>query len=80
MRPFTFTHDRDFDRRYDGHPGRFSPDGRLIAVGLKEQGFGSGMRRPDPGRPAARWRRAARSRRSPSPRTDERWQPSPATA
>jgi WD40 repeat protein/tRNA A-37 threonylcarbamoyl transferase component Bud32 len=37
-RPFTFTHDRDFDRTYDGHPGRFSPDGRLIAVGLKEEG------------------------------------------
>ena len=39
-RPFTFTHDRDFSRTgYDGHPGRLSPDGRLIAVGLKEQGI-----------------------------------------
>ena len=38
-RPFRFTHDRDFDRAYDGHPGRFSPDGRLIAVGLKEEGI-----------------------------------------
>ena len=25
--------------RRDGHPGKFSPDGRLIAVGLKEQGI-----------------------------------------
>jgi len=38
-RPFRFTHDRDFDAAYDRHPGRFSPDGRLIAVGLKEQGI-----------------------------------------
>ena len=39
-RPFTFTHDRKFSRTgYDGHPGRLSPDGRLIAVGLKEQGI-----------------------------------------
>ena len=39
-RPFTFTHDRAFSTTgYDGHPGRFSPDGRLIAVGLKEQGI-----------------------------------------
>jgi WD40 repeat protein/DNA-binding SARP family transcriptional activator len=37
-RPFTFTHDRFFDPYGDGHPGEFSPDGRLIAVGLKEQG------------------------------------------
>jgi WD40 repeat protein len=37
-RPFTFTHDRDFDEGYDLHPGRFSPDGRLIATGLKKQG------------------------------------------
>ena len=38
-RPFTFTHDRNFSRNgFDGHPGRLSPDGRLIAVGLKEQG------------------------------------------
>jgi WD40 repeat protein len=39
-RPFTFTHDRTFSTTgYDGHPGRFSPDGRLIAVGLKEEGI-----------------------------------------
>jgi WD40 repeat protein len=38
-RPFTFTHDRTFSAAgFDGHPGEFSPDGRLIAVGLKEQG------------------------------------------
>jgi WD40 repeat protein/tRNA A-37 threonylcarbamoyl transferase component Bud32 len=38
-RSFRFTHDRTFSAQgYDGHPGRFSPDGRLIAVGLKEQG------------------------------------------
>ena len=38
-RPFTFTHDRHFSTNgFDGHPGRLSPDGRLIAVGLKEQG------------------------------------------
>ena len=38
-RPFTFTHDRTFSTTgFDGHPGRLSPDGRLIAVGLKEQG------------------------------------------
>ena len=38
-RPFTFTHDRTFSATgYDGHPGRLSPDSRLIAVGLKERG------------------------------------------
>jgi WD40 repeat protein len=38
-RPFTFTNDGTFSRTgYDGHPGRISPDGRLIAVGLKERG------------------------------------------
>ena len=38
-RRFTFTHDRRFSATgYDGHPGVFSPDGRLIAVGLKKQG------------------------------------------
>ena len=35
---FTFTHDRAFDASYDRHPGKFSPDGRLIAVGLKQDG------------------------------------------
>ena len=39
-RPFTFTHDRKFSTTgIDNHPGRLSPDGRLIAVGLKEQGI-----------------------------------------
>jgi WD40 repeat protein/tRNA A-37 threonylcarbamoyl transferase component Bud32 len=39
-RPFRFTHDRTFSPSgYDGHPGEFSPDGRLIAVGLKEEGI-----------------------------------------
>ena len=37
---------------YDGHPGRFSPDGRLIAVGLKEQGIASGTRGAETGRGA----------------------------
>ena len=38
-RPFTFTDDRTFSSTgYDGHPGAFSPDGRLIAVGLKRHG------------------------------------------
>jgi WD40 repeat protein/tRNA A-37 threonylcarbamoyl transferase component Bud32 len=40
-RVFRFTHDRAFDPAgYGGHPGRLSPDGRLIAVGLKEKGIG----------------------------------------
>ena len=38
-RPFRFTHDRAPDPLFDQHPGRFSPDGRLIAVGLKERGI-----------------------------------------
>jgi WD40 repeat protein/tRNA A-37 threonylcarbamoyl transferase component Bud32 len=39
-RSFTFTHDRTFDPRgFDGHPGRFSPDGSLMAIGLKERGI-----------------------------------------
>jgi WD40 repeat protein/tRNA A-37 threonylcarbamoyl transferase component Bud32 len=39
-RPFTFTHDRRFSPAgYDGHPGEFSTDGRLIAVGLKKEGI-----------------------------------------
>ena len=38
-RTFTFTHDRTISATgFDGHPGRFSPDGRLLAVGLKERG------------------------------------------
>ena len=39
-RRFTFTHDPVPDIAFSGHPGIFSPDGRLIAVGLKEQGIG----------------------------------------
>jgi WD40 repeat protein/tRNA A-37 threonylcarbamoyl transferase component Bud32 len=39
-RTFRFTDDRDFDESFDRHPGRFSPDGRLIAVGLKREGIG----------------------------------------
>jgi WD40 repeat protein/tRNA A-37 threonylcarbamoyl transferase component Bud32 len=39
-RRFTFTHDRAPDPGgYDGHPGSFSPDGRLLALGLNEQGI-----------------------------------------
>ena len=38
-RRFTFTHDRNPDPFYDVHPGRFSPDGRLIALGLKRRGI-----------------------------------------
>jgi WD40 repeat protein len=37
-RGFTFTHDRA-PSGYDGHPGSFSPDGRLVAVGLNDQGI-----------------------------------------
>jgi WD40 repeat protein len=36
-RPFTFTHDQVGEYR---HPGTFSPDGRLIAVGLRGGGIG----------------------------------------
>jgi WD40 repeat protein len=39
-RTFTFTHDRTISQAgLDGHPGAFSPDARLIAVGLKERGI-----------------------------------------
>jgi WD40 repeat protein/tRNA A-37 threonylcarbamoyl transferase component Bud32 len=37
-RHFTFTHDRA-PWGYDGRPGSFSPDGRLVALGLKKQGI-----------------------------------------
>jgi WD40 repeat protein len=37
-RRFTFTHDRGLSGWPDRHPGKFSPDGRLIAVGLKAEG------------------------------------------
>jgi WD40 repeat protein/tRNA A-37 threonylcarbamoyl transferase component Bud32 len=38
-RPFRFTQDRNSVRLSEHHPGRFSPDGRLIAVGLKGRGI-----------------------------------------
>jgi WD40 repeat protein len=38
-RRFTFTHDRGSHSWPDWHPGAFSPDGRLIAVGLKNDGI-----------------------------------------
>lgn len=38
-RPFTFTQDRAYDPAFDRHPGSFSPDGRQIAVGLREKGI-----------------------------------------
>jgi WD40 repeat protein len=38
-RPFSFTHDRAPDPLFDRHPGSFSPDGRLIAVGLARRGI-----------------------------------------
>jgi WD40 repeat protein len=37
-RRFTFTRDRA-PGGYDGHPGSFSPDGRLLALGLNRQGI-----------------------------------------
>jgi WD40 repeat protein/tRNA A-37 threonylcarbamoyl transferase component Bud32 len=37
-RRFTFTRDRA-PHGFDGRPGSFSPDGRLIALGLNEQGI-----------------------------------------
>jgi WD40 repeat protein len=38
-RPFRFTGDRGSDPFSNDHPGKFSPDGRLIAVGLKDRGI-----------------------------------------
>ena len=39
-RQFTFTRERTADPSgYDGHPGSFSPDGRLMALGLSEEGI-----------------------------------------
>jgi WD40 repeat protein len=38
-RPFTFTHDRGPYEWPDTHPGKLSPDGRLLAVGLNEGGI-----------------------------------------
>jgi WD40 repeat protein len=37
--PFTFTRERAPDDTYDWHPGSYSPDGRLIAVGLLDKGI-----------------------------------------
>ena len=76
-RPFTFTHDRMFSKTgFDGHPGRLSPDGRLIAVGLKERGHRAlGRARAHTGRCAPSRIRAARSSRSPSHRMGERLRP-----
>ena len=39
VQEFRFTHDRGLQDFPDRHPGRISPDGRLIAVGLKEEGL-----------------------------------------
>jgi WD40 repeat protein len=40
VRPFTFTNDLVSDNTaYDTHPGEFSPDGRLVAVGLEGEGI-----------------------------------------
>ena len=36
---FTFTHDRAPDPDFEHHPGRFSPDGRVLALGLKQRGI-----------------------------------------
>ena len=36
---FTFTHDRAPHPLFDQHPGRFSPDGRVLALGLKQRGI-----------------------------------------
>jgi WD40 repeat protein/tRNA A-37 threonylcarbamoyl transferase component Bud32 len=55
-RRFTFTHDRNRDPIFDDHPGRFSPDGRLVALGLKRRGVSlreTASLRPA-GRPLAR--------------------------
>ena len=47
-------------RAYDQHPGRFSPDGRLIAVGLKREGIALGTRTIDARRTHRWWTPAAR--------------------
>jgi WD40 repeat protein/tRNA A-37 threonylcarbamoyl transferase component Bud32 len=38
-RRFTFTHDRGPAPEQDEHPGMFSPDGRFLALGLKQRGI-----------------------------------------
>jgi serine/threonine protein kinase/WD40 repeat protein len=53
--PFTFTHDPPSDSVFDRHPGTFSADGRLIAVGLKKDGVEL-RRASDPSRPGKRLR------------------------
>jgi WD40 repeat protein len=52
-RRFTFTHDRGLSGWPDRHPGKFSPDGRLIAVGLKAEGIEL-RSTGDPARPGTR--------------------------
>ena len=80
-RRFRFTHDRGLSDWPDRHPGRFSPDGRLIAVGLKTEGSPSSGIRATPSRPVRLCGGpVARSRRSRSVRTDERLRPSPSSA
>ena len=73
-RTFTFTHDRPISAAgFDGHPGEFSPDGRLIAVGLKERGIALwDARELTTARCRPCSRPAARSSRLPSHRTGER--------
>jgi WD40 repeat protein/tRNA A-37 threonylcarbamoyl transferase component Bud32 len=38
-RRFTFTHDRAPQRDFDQHPGAFSPDGRVLALAVKQRGI-----------------------------------------
>ncbi len=52
-RGFTFTHDRGLSDWPDRHPGKFTPDGRLIAVGLKADGVEL-RSASDPSRPGKR--------------------------
>ena len=82
LRAAVHVHARPRVRRLaDTHPGRFSPDGRLIAVGLKEHGVGAPGREDARPRSARRCSRpAARSRRSRSRRTAGRWLPRPDAA
>jgi WD40 repeat protein len=38
-RRFTFTHDRTPEPKDDEHPGAFSPDGQVLALGLRQRGI-----------------------------------------
>ena len=77
-RRFTFTHDRGISGWPDRHPGKFSPDGRLIAVGLKANGSRAPRVRETHRRTVSvSSQLAARSRRSRSVRMGERSRPSP---